>query len=310
MDLKYLIHSNKYHWDGQIINWKVNMYKEINAPNNRTISFADFGEDNRIPAFYCHGGPGSRNSVKGNFDKDNDNLIRFIGVDRPGYGNTSPLPGRTINDWTDDLLLIADDLNIEKFYMIGVSTGGSYSLATAARFPDRVQGVLVCCGMSDMRWASSYANMPGVEQYVGLSREEAYQLAVKDMGEDGSKMLSNDDSNESSLSSPDLDYLQKPENIERFIDDATFAQGVTGYADDRLADCSSQGWSSFEINNVICPVNIIHGEVDTIVPVAHARHTAEIVNDSDLKIYPNHGHLSISDEINANLSNLIERSDY
>ena len=46
--------------------------------------------------------------------------------------------------------------------MIGVSTGGSYSLATAARFPDRVQGVLVCCGMSDMRWASSNANMPGV----------------------------------------------------------------------------------------------------------------------------------------------------
>ena len=104
-----------------------------------------------------------------------------------------------------------------------------------------------------MRWASSNANMPGVEQYVGLSREEAYQLAVKDMGEDGSKMLSN---NESSLSSPDLDYLQKPENIERFIDDATFAQGVTGYADDRLADCSSQGWSSFEINNVICPVTV------------------------------------------------------
>ena len=286
------------------------MYKEIQAPNGRVISFADFGEDNKIPAFYCHGGPGSRNSVKGNSDKDNENLIRFIGVDRPGYGNTSPLPGRTINDWTDDLLLIAEHLNIEKFYMIGVSTGGSYSLATAARFPDRVLGVLVCCGMSDMRWASSNANMPGVEQYVGLSREEAYQKAVQDMGEDGSRMLSNDEkTGNSNLSAPDLAYIQKPENIERFIDNATFAQGVTGYADDRLADCSDQGWSSFEVNNVSCPVNIIHGEVDTIVPVAHAEHTAEIVNDSDLKIYPDHGHLSISEEINLNLKALIERSD-
>ena len=118
------------------------MYKEIQAPNGRVISFADFGEDNKIPAFYCHGGPGSRNSVKGNSDKDNENLIRFIGVDRPGYGNTSPLPGRTINDWTDDLLLIAEHLNIEKFYMIGVSTGGSYSLATAARFPERVLSLI------------------------------------------------------------------------------------------------------------------------------------------------------------------------
>ena len=286
------------------------MYKEIQAPNGRVISFADFGEDNKIPAFYCHGGPGSRNSVKGNSDKDNENLIRFIGVDRLGYGNTSPLPGRTINDWTDDLLLIVEHLNIEKFYMIGVSTGGSYSLATAARFQEKVLGVLICCGMSDMRWASSNANMAGVEQYVGLSREEAYQKAVQDMGEDGSKMLSNDEkTGNSNLSPPDLAYIQKPENIERFIDNATFAQGVTGYADDRLADCSDQGWSSFEVNNVNCPVNIIHGEVDTIVPVAHAEHTAEIVNDSELKIYPDHGHLSISEEINLNLQALIERSD-
>ena len=193
--------------------------------------------------------------------------------------------------------------------MIGVSTGGSYSLATAARFQEKVLGVLICCGMSDMRWASSNANMEGVEQYVGLSREEAYQKAVQDMGEDGSRMLSNDEkTGNSNLSAPDLAYIQKPENIERFIDDATFAQGVTGYADDRLADCSSQGWSSFKVECVQCPVNIIHGEVDTIVPVAHARHTAEIVNNSDLKIYPNHGHLSISDEINENLISLIERS--
>ena len=152
--------------------------------------------------------------------------------------------------------------------------------------------------------------MAGVEQYVGLSREEAYELAVKDMGEDGSKMLSNDDeTGESNLSPADLLYLQDPENIKRFIsDDATFAQGVTGYADDRLADCSAQGWSSFEVNNVSCPVNIIHGETDTIVPVAHALHTADIVKDSDLKVYPDHGHLSISDEINTNLQVLIARS--
>tara|TARA_B100001142_G_scaffold108398_1_gene110336 strand:+ start:3455 stop:4303 length:849 start_codon:yes stop_codon:yes gene_type:complete len=282
------------------------MDKEIKAPNGRIISFADFGEDNKIPAFYCHGGPGSRNAVKGSSEKDKDNLIRYIGVDRPGYGNTSPMPGRTINDWTDDLILIAEYLNIDNFYIIGVSTGGSYSLATAARFSDQVLGVLLCCAMSDMRWASKNATMEGVEQFVGLSREEAYQLAVKDMGEDGSKMLSNN-----GLSPADILYLQKPENIERFVnDDATFAQGVTGYADDRLADCSAQGWSSFDINNVICPVSIIHGEVDTIVPVAHAQHTAEIVKDAHLNIYPDHGHLSISDEINENLQALIKRSQY
>ena len=42
------------------------MDKVIQAINGRTISFADFGEDNQITAFYCHGGPGSRNAAKGN----------------------------------------------------------------------------------------------------------------------------------------------------------------------------------------------------------------------------------------------------
>ena len=283
------------------------MDKEIKASNGRTISFADFGSADKTPVFYCHGGPGSRNSPKGNSDNDTDNLVRYIGIDRPGYGNTSPWPERNIHDWTDDLLLIVEHLEIEKFYMVGVSTGGSYSLATAARFPEKVLGVLVCCGMTDMRWASKNATMEGVEKYANLSREEAYQLAVHDMGEDGSKMLSNEDQPHGELASADLLYLEDPNNLKSLMDDATFAQGVTGYADDRLADCSSQGWSSFDVANVVCPVNIIHGKVDTIVPVEHAHHTSEIVKNADLRIYPEHGHLSISDEVNSNLQLLMKR---
>ena len=285
------------------------MDREIKASNGRTISFADLGPEGKTPVFYCHGGPGSRNAPKINSDNDTDNLVRYIGIDRPGYGNTSPWPGRNIYNWTDDLLLITKHLGIDKFYMVGVSTGGSYSLAAAARFPEQVLGVLVCCGMTDMRWASKNATMDGVEKYSNLSREDAYQLAVHDMGEDGSKMLSNEDQPHGELATADLLYLQDPENLKRLMaDDATFAQGVTGYADDRLADCSSQGWSSFEVNDVVCPVNIIHGEVDTIVPVQHAHNTAEIVKNSDLKIYSEHGHLSIGAEVNDNLQLLIKRS--
>ena len=47
-----------------------------------------------------------------------------------------------------------------------------------------------------------------------------------------------------------------------------FAQGVVGYADDRLAD--GQGWASFDVTDIRCPVVILHGEADLGVPVAHA----------------------------------------
>jgi hypothetical protein len=50
------------------------MDKTIKAQDGRTISFADFGEENKITAFYCHGGPGSRNAAKGNAVKDTGEL--------------------------------------------------------------------------------------------------------------------------------------------------------------------------------------------------------------------------------------------
>ena len=77
------------------------MDKVIQASDERTISFADFGEDNQITAFYCHGGLGSRNAAKGNADKDTENLIRYVGVDRPEYGNTSPFFWRSFEQTLD-----------------------------------------------------------------------------------------------------------------------------------------------------------------------------------------------------------------
>jgi len=281
----------------------------IKDSSGRTLSFTDYGQAEKTAVFWCHGGPGSRLEPRSIINQVKANLVRFIGIDRPGYGSTSPLPNRTINDWTSDLLTIANHLEIEKFYMVGVSTGGSYSLAAASKYPDKVLGVLVCCGMTDMRWAAKNSSMDTVEAYKGLSREQAYKKAVEDMGEDGSQMLSNGNEEEAlNLAPADLSLLEDPEYLKLLVsNDATFAQGLTGYADDRLADCSSSGWSSFDVGKVNCPVNIIHGNEDTIVPVAHAQHTSEIVKNSMLKIFPNHGHLSVINEVNDNLQLLIQR---
>ena len=91
-------------------------------------------------------------------------------------------------------------------------------------------------------------------------------------------------------------------------DNTPFKQGVVGYADDRIADGPAKGWSSFDIANVVCPVTVIHGEQDWVVPIAHANHTASIVRNADLKIYPQHGHLSIGSELISALKELRDKS--
>jgi pimeloyl-ACP methyl ester carboxylesterase len=74
-----------------------------------------------------------------------------------------------------------------------------------------------------------------------------------------------------------------------------FAQGVIGYVDDRLAD--GPGWGSFDVSAIRCPVLVLHGGSDSIVPVMQAHHTAKVVPGATLQIHDELGHFSIVDKI-------------
>ena len=126
------------------------MNYQLNTGDLRVVSFAEFGDPSGTPVITCHGGPGSRLSPKRNAKEAAAAGFRLIVIDRPGLGESSRLPGRSIADWTNDGLAVADYLELKNFFVEGTSTGGSYSLATASLEPDRVLGVLVCCGMTDI----------------------------------------------------------------------------------------------------------------------------------------------------------------
>jgi pimeloyl-ACP methyl ester carboxylesterase len=86
---------------------------------------------------------------------------------------------------------------------------------------------------------------------------------------------------------------------------AMFANGVQAYVDDRLAD--GPGWGSFDLAAIRCPVTVLHGERDSICPVAHAHHTAAIVPGAKLRVVSELGHFSIMGEIVGELGALARR---
>ena len=129
----------------------------LTMPDGRTVGFATYGPDAGTPVVWCHGGPGSRLEPAG-FEPFLDELgLRLIGIDRPGYGLSSLRPGRSIADWVPDGVAVVDALGVDRVFAVGVSTGGAYVLALAAMVPDRVQAVVACCAMSDMRHQPSRA---------------------------------------------------------------------------------------------------------------------------------------------------------
>jgi pimeloyl-ACP methyl ester carboxylesterase len=281
---------------------------QITTAGGCTLGFSDFGAATAVPVLWCHGGPESRKEPLPYAEAASNAGFRLIGIDRPGYGASSPYPGRTIGDWAADALAVADQLALEQFYLVGVSTGGSYALATASAAPDRVCGVVACCAMTDMRWAAKQAMMPANERiWNALDRAAAQAIAIEDFGEDGSRMLAGDDV-ATMLAPADLALLADPSYAAQLAGPEPFAQGVVGYADDRIADGPVNGWSSFDLSAVVCPVSVIHGEADGIVPVAHAHHTAELLPGAALRTFADHGHLSVISEVVPTLMDLTLRA--
>ena len=284
------------------------MTTKVKADDGRDISFTDFGNNfdnkNDIAVLWCHGGPGSRLEPQTEAEAACAAGFRLIGIDRPGYGGSTELPGRQIADWTKDALQVADHLKIDHFFIVGVSTGGSYALATASIAPERVMGVIVCCGLSDMRWGQRKAALVSNRLiWSTVDRQQVRAFVIEDFGEDGSKMLEGDDT-AALLSPPDLALLSDPAFAASFGNNEAFAQGVFGYVDDRIADGPTFGWSSFDINRVSCPVIVIHGEQDGIVPLVHGQHTADVVPNAELRTFPQHGHLSVIAEVVPTLKSI------
>jgi pimeloyl-ACP methyl ester carboxylesterase len=272
--------------------------------DGRSVGFADYGSPGQTGVLYCHGGPGSRLEPQAIAAAASEAGFRIVGIDRPGYGSSTPQPGRTIGGWPHDGLAVADHLGIDRFLAVGASAGGAYALAAAA--PARALGVVACCALTDMRWAEGKAMMSG-EATAGIwkakDRAAAIRIATDQFGADGTKMMTELNAGPP-LPASDLAVFSDPAALAGFAAafPVMFAHGPQGYADDRIAD--GPGWGSFDVAALRCPVIVLHGGSDTIVPVAHAHHTAEIVPGAKLRVIEELGHFSIVGAVIAALADL------
>jgi len=97
----------------------------IKLHDGRNLGYAEYGKPGGIPLLLFHGTPGSR--VFKQFENASwieESGMRVITPERPGYGLSDPAPGRTIKDWANDVIELADYLEIDRFHVARGSGGG------------------------------------------------------------------------------------------------------------------------------------------------------------------------------------------
>ncbi|MHA1200228.1 MAG: alpha/beta fold hydrolase, partial [Candidatus Heimdallarchaeaceae archaeon] len=112
--------------------------KLLTLPDGRKVSYLDIGDPKGTPVLYFHGSPGSRYEALFAEEFANSNNLRVVAPDRPGFGDSDFKPKYSLLDYNQDLIEIANQLNLSKFGVVGVSGGGPIVLAIAYEYSNRL----------------------------------------------------------------------------------------------------------------------------------------------------------------------------
>ena len=224
--------------------------------------------------------------------------VRVAAYARPGYAESTRLPGRSVADGVPDVLALADALGAERFAVVGASGGGPHALACGALAADRCVAVATVAGvgpweMEGLEFLAGMGEGNEVEFGAAVESESALRALIGPWRE---QMLAGGAAGtyaalETVLSPPDREVFSAEfaEEFHRGVEVA-LRDGVDGWVDDDLAFIRDWG---FALDDVRVPVHLWQGGQDLMVPPAHGRWLADRLPTVTPHLLPDDGHLTL-----------------
>lgn len=162
--------------------------KAVSVADGRTLAYVEVGDPRGPLVIHNHGGPSSRIEARLFAASAAKHRLRFVCVDRPGIGQSSPQAARTYSGWADDLTAIADALGCRQFGVTGWSEGGPWALAAAAYIdPLRLRHVSSIAGGSygafGDNWAAQHlSKADALGGFLALHFEPGFRLMYAAIG--------------------------------------------------------------------------------------------------------------------------------
>jgi len=260
---------------------------------------ADVG-DGRLPLIWHHGTPNIGSPPAPLFPAADRFGLRWVSYDRPGYGGSTPDPGRNVGSAADLVSSVADALGIDGFAVIGHSGGGSHALACGALLPDRVLGVISLAGLAPFE-------ADGLDWFAGMTASGVDSLRAAAAGRAQKQRY------EASGAEYDPEFTPADEAALAggwsWVLDVVrpaLAQGPGGLIDDDLAYVAPWG---ADVEQITAPTLLLHGERDRVVPSAHGKWLADRCPAAELRLSPDEGHISILGSSESALEWLRQRVD-
>ena len=262
----------------------------------RPGSGSEYGAKEGSPIIYCHGSQSSRLEMHYDLSFAIDNNLRIVAIDRPGHGDSDFNPNGTIKSFANDINQLAEKLSIAKFSVLGMSAGAPFAMGIAKYLNQKTKRLGIVSGFAPLNNESQKALSKDVR--ILLQMAKSFPIFLKLMLKIQNWQLKKNPKSALKnflkiMSNPDQEVLKNEavmNVIEKMFKEA-FKNGSNGVAHE-ISKILVQDWG-FNLNKIEIPTFIWHGEEDNNVPKEWAIKTNKEIQNSQLKLFPNEGHLII-----------------
>jgi len=217
-------------------------------------------------------------------------FCRLIRFDKRGTGlSDRPMKMATLEERTDDIRAVMDDVGIERAHIFGVSEGGSMACLFAATYPERVNSLLVWGAQA--RWIAS------PDHPWGQTQEQHDQMIA---------MIDDD--------WPSFEYITGPgagvgkeadpafiESLSRYMRAAANPSAVRAYE-----QMNGQIDTRPILPSIQVPTLVMNRTGDPCANVEAARDMASRIPGAKFKEYPGNSHSMMLDDMETVLSDIQE----
>jgi pimeloyl-ACP methyl ester carboxylesterase len=275
------------------------MERTVHTPDGRTLAVEEGGDQAGRPVLVHSGTPNSRHLYGPHAQDAAERGLRLIGYDRPGYGRSSPQPGRSVADCAADVRAICAELSIDRLATFGMSGGGPHALACAALLPD-----LVTAAASLASFAPIDAS--GLDFFAGMGQDNVDDVRLYLTDQAAARAKTDEDRQSFLAASPDdlrtamaslltpVDLAVLTGELAKFMAFSTkeaLAPGSQGWWDD---NCIIRPWG-FDLADIAMPVLYMHGKQDRFVPFSHGEWLAAHIPGVEARLFDDDGHVSLGE---------------
>ena len=273
------------------------MQHTVRTPDGRTLAVEDGGDPAGRPVLVHGGTPDSRRPYGPNVRDAASRGLRLVSYDRPGYGQSSPQPGRTVADCAADVRIICAELGIARLAMWGISGGGPHVLACAALLPDLVTAAASLASPAPF-------DAEGLDYFAGMGQENVDDTRLLLTDEAAARAKTDKDREEILATSPE-DAAKGIESLLTPTDAAVLRGELAEYLVSSMQDGlapGSQGWWDdnclvrpwgFDLSDITVPVLLLHGRQDMFVPFGHGEWLAAHIPGVEARLLDDDGHLTL-----------------